>query len=137
MIFFGKDKKSAFEAKEMAQWIAFGPVIFQAARVLRNSGILTEIENSGTKGLTIAEVTEKVKLPLYGVRVLLESGLSMGLILINDKKYTLAKTGYFILHDPLTRTNMDFVHDVNYKGLFALDKSIESGRPVGRMDNHL
>jgi O-methyltransferase domain len=131
MNFFSKDKKSAFEAKETAQWIAFGPVIFQAARVLRNSGILTEIENSGTTGLAIAAITEKVNLPLYGVRVLLESGLSMGLILINDNKYTLAKTGYFILHDPLTRTNMDFVHDVNYKGLFDLDKSIETGKPVG------
>jgi len=131
MKFFSKDKKSAFEAKETAQWIAFGPVIFQAARVLRNSGILTEIENSGVAGLTIADITEKVNLPLYGVRVLLESGLSMGLILVNDKKYTLAKTGYFILHDPLTTTNMDFIHDVNYKGLFALDKSIETGKPAG------
>jgi O-methyltransferase domain len=131
MNFFSKDKKSAFEAKEAAQWIAFGPVIFQAARVLRNSGILKEIENSGTTGLTIAEITEKVNLPLYGVRVLLESGLSIGLVLINDKKYTLAKTGYFILHDPLTKVNMDFIHDVNYKGLFDLDKSIETGKAVG------
>ncbi|MEP6748896.1 MAG: class I SAM-dependent methyltransferase [Bacteroidota bacterium] len=131
MNFFSKDKKSAFEAKETAQWIAFGPVIFQAARTLRNSGILTEIENAGASGLAIAEITEKVNLPLYGVRVLLESGLSMGLILVNDKKYTLAKTGYFILHDPLTRVNMDFIHDVNYKGLFDLDKSIETGRPAG------
>ena len=131
MNFFSKDKKSAFEAKETAQWIAFGPVIFQAARTLRNSGILTAIENSGQKGITIAEIVETVKLPLYGVRVLLESGLSMGLILINDHAYTLAKTGHFILHDPLTITNMNFVHDVNYKGLFDLDKSIETGRPVG------
>lgn len=131
MNFFSKDKKSAFEAKETAQWIAFGPVIFQAARTLRNTGILTAIENSGTTGLTIGEITEKVKLPLYGVRVLLESGLSMGLVLINDHKYTLAKTGYFILHDPLTITNMNFIHDVNYKGLFDLDKSIETGKPVG------
>src|ERR1700712_2995105 len=131
MNFFSKEKKSAFEAKETAQWIAFGPVIFQAARTLRNSGILTEIENSGTKGLTIAEIVEKVKLPLYGVRVLLESGLSMGLVLINDHKYTLGKTGHFILHDPLTITNMNFIHDVNYKGLFDLDKSIETGKPVG------
>ena len=84
MNFFSKDKKSAFEAKETAQWIAFGPVIFQAARTLRNSGILTAIENSGQKGITIAEIVETVKLPLYGVRVLLESGLSMGLILINE-----------------------------------------------------
>ena len=33
MKFFTKDKKSAIEAKEMAQWIAFGPVVFQVARV--------------------------------------------------------------------------------------------------------
>ena len=131
MNFFSKDKKSAFEAKETAQWIAFGPVIFQAARTLRNTGILTVIENSGIKGLTIEEIVEKVKLPLYGVRVLLESGLSMGLVLVNDDVYTLAKTGYFILHDPLTITNMNFIHDVNYKGLFALDKSIETGKPEG------
>ena len=131
MKFFGKDKKSAFEAKEMAQWIAYGPVVFQAARVLRNSGILEVIEASSIKGLTIAEIVEKVKLPLYGVRVLLESGLSIGLILVNNKKYTLAKTGYFILHDPLTRINMDFVHDVCYNGMFYLDKSIETGKPEG------
>ncbi|MCW3093614.1 MAG: methyltransferase [Ferruginibacter sp.] len=131
MSFFTKDKKTAFEAKEAAQWIAFGPVIFQAARVLRNSGILSVIEESGSEGILLAEIVEKVKLPLYGVRVLLESGLSTGLVLVNDHKYTLAKTGHFILNDPLTKTNMDFVHDVCYKGLFALDKSIENGRAEG------
>lgn len=131
MNFFTKDKKSAFEAKEAAQWIAFGPVIFQSARVLRDSRILTVIEDSKNDGLTIAEIVEKVQLPLYGVRVLLESGLSIGLVLKNDHKYTLSKTGYFILHDPLTKVNMDFVHDVCYKGMFSLDKSIETGKPVG------
>jgi ubiquinone/menaquinone biosynthesis C-methylase UbiE len=131
MSFFSKDKMSAFEAKEAAQWIAFGPVIFQAARVIRNTGILKLVEESGSKGLTITEIAEQVKLPIYGVRVLLESGLSLDLVLVNDKKYTLGKTGYFILHDPLTKINMDFVHDVNYKGLFYLDESIKTGKPEG------
>ena len=131
MSFFSKNKKSAFEAKEAAQWIAFGPVIFQAARVLRNTGILKLIEETGTAGITIPEIAEKVKLPIYGVRVLLESGLGLNLVLVNDKKYTLGKTGYFILHDPLTKINMDFVQDVNYKGLFYLDESIQTGKPAG------
>ncbi len=130
-MFYSKDKRSAFEAKEMAQWIAFGPVIFQAARVLRNSGILAAVEASATTGLSVPELAEQVKLPRYGVRVLLESGLGMGLVLYNQGRYTLAKTGHFILHDPLTRVNMDFIHDVNYKGLFALDESIATERPVG------
>ena len=131
MNFFSKDKKSAFEAKEAAQWIAFGPVIFQSARVLRNSGILKLIQDSGSEGITIEAIAEQVKLSLYGVRVLLESGQGTGLVLVNDKKYTLGKTGYFILNDPLTITNMDFVHDVNYKGLFYLDESIETGKAAG------
>ena len=131
MNFFSKDKKSAFEAKETAQWIAFGPVIFQSARVLRNSGILKLIQDSGSVGITIEAIAEKVNLSVYGVRVLLESGLGTGLVLVNDKKYTLGKTGYFILNDPLTIANMDFVHDVNYKGLFHLQESIETGKAAG------
>jgi ubiquinone/menaquinone biosynthesis C-methylase UbiE len=131
MKFFSRDKKSAFEAIEAAQWIAFGPVIFQAARVLRNSGILKVIEDSGSKGLTNEEIAEKVKLSVYGVRVLLESGLGLGLVLVNDKKYTLGKTGHFILNDALTISNMDFVHDVNYQGFFHLEESIQTGKPVG------
>jgi len=131
MNFFSENKKSAFKAKEAAQWIAFGPAIFQAARVLRNSGILKVIEESGLTGLSIEEISEKVKLPIYGVRVLLESGLGLDLVLVNDKKYSLGKTGHFILNDQLTKTNMDFIHDVNYKGLFYLDESIKTGNPVG------
>lgn len=131
MKFFSKDKKSAFEAKEAAQWIAHGPVIFQVARVLRNTGILKLIEESGAEGITNEAISEKVKLSVYGVRVLLESGLGLGLVLVNEKKYTLGKTGHFILNDPLTNINMNFVQDVNYKGFFHLDESIETGKPAG------
>jgi ubiquinone/menaquinone biosynthesis C-methylase UbiE/predicted transcriptional regulator len=131
MDFFSKNNTSALEAKEIAQWIAFGPVIFQAARVLRNTGILEILENSNIEGIEITAIAEKVNLSVYGVRVLLESGLGMGLVILNDKKYTLGKTGHFILNDPLTIANMDFVNDVNYKGLFYLEESIKSGKPVG------
>ena len=131
MNFFSKDRQSAFDAKETAQWIAFGPVIFQAARVLRNTGILSAIDDSQSEGITLEAIAQKTKVSEYGVRVLLESALSTGMVLVNDKKYTLGKVGHFILHDPLTKVNMDFVHDVNYKGLFYLDKSIETGKPEG------
>src|SRR5580700_3570588 len=99
MNFFSKDNNTAFEAKEAAQWIAFGPVIFQVARALRNLGILQIIEDSGEAGITLEDISEKTKLSHYGVRVLLESGLSMGLVIINEHKYTIARTGHFILHD--------------------------------------
>ncbi len=131
MIVFDKEKKTAFQAKEAAQWIAFGPVIFQVARVLRNSGILKLVMESDQEGMTMSKIVEEAKLPVYGVRVLLESALSIGLVIEKDNKYYITKTGFFILTDPLTKTNMDFVHDVCYKGLFSLDKSIETGKPVG------
>ncbi|MGC4034523.1 MAG: methyltransferase [Chitinophagaceae bacterium] len=131
MEFFSKDKKSALDAKHMAQVIAFGPVIFQVAKVVRDTGILAVIEDSGSKGITLEEIVDKVKLPHYGVRVLLESSLGMSLVTINDEKYTLAKTGYFILHDPLTRVNMDFIQNVNYKGLFHLEEAIREQKPAG------
>jgi hypothetical protein len=131
MTFFETDNKTALEAKGLAQWIAFGPVIFQVSRVMRNTGILKSLLEKGSVGLTQEEICEKVKLPVYGVRVLLESALGIGLVILNDDKYTITKTGTYIQNDPLTNVNMDFVHDVCYKGLFALDKSIETGKPEG------
>ncbi|MFT3946250.1 MAG: class I SAM-dependent methyltransferase [Agriterribacter sp.] len=131
MEFYTKDTKTALEAKHLAQFIAFGPVVFQVAKVVRDNGILKAIEDSAGIGLTIEEIIEKTGVPRYGVRVLLESCLGIGLILLNDDRYTITKTGYFILHDPLTKVNMDFVHDVCYKGLFHLDKSIATGKPEG------
>ena len=131
MQFFSADTRTALESKGLAQFIAFGPVIFQVARVLRNSGILQEIENCGQKGLTLEAIAEKVQLPLYGVRVLLESGLGIGLVVFNNDTYKITKTGHFILHDALTNVNMNFIHDVNYKGLFHLEESIKTGKPEG------
>ncbi len=131
MKFFKKDNKTALEAKGLAQFIAFGPVVFQVAKVMRDKGILSVIEESASNGITLEEIRDRVQLSNYGVRVLLESSLGIGLVVENQGKYTLTRTGYFILHDPLTKVNMDFIHDVCYKGLFALDKSIETGKPEG------
>ena len=48
-----------------------------------------------------------------------------------DGKYFLTLTGYFILHDKITRVNMDFTHDVCYEGLFYLDEALKSMKPSG------
>jgi hypothetical protein len=131
MKFFTQDNKTALEAKGLAQWIAFGPVIFQVARVLRNSGILRILLEKGSTGLTQEDIRGQVKLPEYGVRILLESALGIGLVVLNENRYSITKTGTYIHNDPLTNVNMNFVHDICYKGLFALDKSIETGKPEG------
>jgi len=130
MNFFETDNLSALQAKEKAQWIAFAPSVFQATKVLRDSGILSLLDQH-TDGLTQQEVVAKLKLPNYGVRVLMEAGLGIGLLILNDGKYKLTKVAAFVLHDDLTRINMDFVHDVCYQGLFHLDGSIQNEKPEG------
>ena len=131
MNFFNKETKTAMQSIEYAQLIAHAPMVFQATRIMRDSGILSAIETSGVTGLTLEEVVAKVNLSHYAVRVLLESGLGIGLVIINDEKYTLTKTSYYILNDRMTNVNMNFVHDVCYKGLFHLDESLKSEKPEG------
>jgi ubiquinone/menaquinone biosynthesis C-methylase UbiE len=106
--------------------------VFQAARALRDRGILSAIEASES-GLTLEEVAGAVDLPIYGARVLLEAGLGIGLVTETepDRRYRLTKTALFLQHDPMTRANMDFTRDVNYQGIAYLDEAVATGRPAG------
>ncbi|MDF2449710.1 MAG: SAM-dependent methyltransferase [Bacteroidota bacterium] len=131
MNFFNKDTTSAFEAISNAQFIAFAPIVFQATKSLRDLGILAMVESSGEKGVTLAELYPKLNLTEYGVRVLLEAGLGIGLVIKNGDNYSITKTGLFILNDRMTRVNMDFTHDVCYQGMFTLSDSIKEGKPTG------
>jgi len=123
--------QNALEALERAQWIAFAPFVFQATAVLRDRGVLRAIEAAGRAGLTLAETAAAADLPLYGTRVLLEAGLGIGLVTEVDGRYYLTRTAEFVLHDPMTRANMDFTRDVNYLGLAHLDEAVATGKPAG------
>jgi hypothetical protein len=128
---YGSDNKSALQAKFDAQKIAFGPIMFQAARSLRDLGILELIRSRRNEGIPMEEIATELELSLYGVKVLLEAGLSMELVWTREGRYHLTKTGWHILRDPLTRVNMDFTHDVNYLGMYSLDDSVRRGKPTG------
>ena len=128
---FEKDTRNALQAREHAQWIAYGPSVFQAARALCETGILAEVERSAGAGLTLEEVAGRVALPLYGVRVLMEAGLGIGLLLERGHRYTSTKTAWFLLHDGMTRAHMDFMHDISYRGMYALETSVRNGKPEG------
>lgn len=123
--------RTALEAQALAQWIAFAPFVFQAARILRDSGLLAALEKSAPTGLTLAEARAKLGGTEYAARVLLEAGLGIGLVRLQDGRYLATKTAYFLLHDALTRANMDFTQDVNYLGLFHLEEALKTGKPAG------
>lgn len=123
---------SAREAQRQAEYIAWAPVIFQVSRLMVKYGILDLLRDS-LDGLTLAELKTKANLSEYALKILLEASLSAGTVLIDadTDRYTISKTGWFLLNDPATRANIDFNHDVNYRGLFHLDEALEQGKPAG------
>lgn len=98
---------------------------------MRDRGLLAGIEAAGEQGIDASELAEQVGMSLYGTRVLLDFGLDIGLVEQVDGRFSLAKTGYFVLNDDMTRVNMDFTRDVCYQALGALDQSIQDGKPRG------
>ena len=129
---YTSEQLTAREAQRQAEFIAWGAVVFQASRLMLKFGIL-EILRDSENGLTEAEVAEKARLSRYAVKCLLEASLSIGTVLIDPKtdRYTISKTGWFLLNDPATRVNIDFNHDVNYLGWFNLEEALKEGRPAG------
>jgi SAM-dependent methyltransferase len=128
---YGNDQKTALQAKFDAQKIAFGPIMFQAAKALRDLGILKLIRSHRGEGIEIGEIARELDLSVYGVKVLLEAGLSLELVWVEDGRFKLTKTGWHIMVDDLTRVNMDFTNDVTYLGMFSLIDSIKTGTPTG------
>lgn len=126
---FGSDKKSVIQSNLDAQKIAFAPIMFQAAKSLRNLGIL-EYLFKNERG-SIATIASALNLSVYGVKVLLEAGLSLEMVYLRDNEFLLTKTGYFILRDDATNVNMNFTQDVNYLAINHLEESIKNGKPEG------
>jgi SAM-dependent methyltransferase len=81
--------------------------------------------------MTLDEAAAGIDLPRYGIKVLLESGLGIGLFYRNDGRFALTKLGYCMLRDPMARINMDFMHEVCYRGMFNLDEAVQGGKPAG------
>ena len=135
--FYKDDSIDAVNAKFEAQKIAFAPLSFQAARALRNMGIMNAISNARKKGITISELSEKLGISLYGVKVLVEMGLGMGAIKLHpdteedDLRLKLGKIGFFLLADEMTQVNMDFSQDICYRGAENLEESIREDKPAG------
>ena len=145
---YTEEQLSAREAQRLAEYIAWGPVIFQVSRLMVKFGILEALRDS-LEGLTLQEIQQKIclggqsegqqetesktSLSEYALKILLEASLSAGTVLIDKAtdKFSLSKTGWFLLCDPATRVNIDFNHDVNYQGMFYLEEALKEGKPAG------
>lgn len=129
---YTKEQLSARDAQRQAEFIAWGPVVFQASRLMVKFGIFDLLRDSD-EGLTRQEIVKKTGLSDYAVKCLTEAALCIGTILVNTEtdRFTISKVGWFLLNDPATRINIDFNHDVNYEGWFRLEESLLNGKPEG------
>ena len=127
---YAKERLTALQAQRLAQEIAFGPIVFQVSRLMVKFGILKMLDDR-KEGMTMGEIAEAAKISLYGAKVLLESSLTIGTILMRDDRFFISKAGWFLLNNESVRVNMDFNHDVNYLGLFNLEEAILNGKPEG------
>ncbi len=122
---------SAVDAISLAQTIAFAPMLFQACWALRESGLLAQLDQAGSQGITLAQAAEACQLTPYAVGVLLDMGVSGQVVLQHEDRYRLGKVGHFLLHDAMTRVNMDFSQHVCYQGMGHLLEALRSGTPAG------
>ncbi len=129
------DTLSPLEARYAAQKLAFGPMMFQAARVLRSCGALEHLRTCGQTGASVEELAEAVGLTLYAVRTLTEAGLAAEMLLEDSGRFQLTRVGYLVLRDPMTGVNIDFVHDVCYRPMFHFEQALREARPAGLQEH--
>jgi len=127
---YTEEQLSAREAQRQAEFIAFGPIVFEVSRIMVKWGILDMLRDNQ---MTVDEIAKKTGISLYASKCLLEASLSIGTVLVDDTtgKFTISKTGWFLINDQATRVNIDFNHDVNYEGMFNLEEALREGSPAG------
>lgn len=128
---FFKDKEyHAFTALEKAHFLSFAPYAFQAAMLLRDYDVLTALQQN-IDGLSFDALANTAGISHYGLRVLLEAGIGIGLLYEENALYFITKTGVMFNTDAMVKVNANFMRDVCYEGAGKLKDSIEHGKPEG------
>jgi hypothetical protein len=118
------------EAMGEAHKIAFYPMIFQAVRSMIKFGVLPCL--CERKGGADRENLERVSgLSPYAVGLMLDPALLVGIVREREGSFFFFFLGRLLVEDKSVRASMDFMHDVCYQGVFALDRSLETKKPEG------
>ncbi len=122
---------TALQAKSEAQRIAFSAIAFEATVCLLRLGILKSVSEAGSDGASVSELAQELGLSEYGVKILLDMGLTSSLVWMNEDRYVLDKVGHFLLEDRMSQVNVNFAQDVCYEAMGHLMASIKNGTPEG------
>ena len=129
-ISYEQDRVPAEDAALEAQKIIFAPISFQVVRILLELDILKLACKSRKTGLTQSEIRNNTKCSEYGIKVLLEAALALGVFSKKDNRYYITRTGYALYANKINRVNMEVMEKL-YVGFSHLEKSIALGKPEG------
>jgi len=127
---YRRDKGIA-DALLEANRIAFGPLMFQAARSLLKRGVLAALHTLSRTSCGVDQLAHATGLTPYAIRLLVDAGTSLGLVSCDGSDYRLTKIGFIWLTDETVRVNADFVHDLCYQAFAHFDEAIATGHPAG------
>lgn len=128
---FTKDQLTAGEALNRAHFLAMAPFAFEAARILRDTGILAQLEDSNPTGCSTTDVAGKRGLSMNSAQAILEAALGTGLAFFENERFHLTMAGKYFLHDATVRVNTDFMRDVCLPGMQHLEESLKTEQPAG------
>lgn len=120
----------ALDAQRLAQFIAWGPIVFEVSYIMTKWGIFQLLADH-REGLSIDEVAQQKSITHYAAQVLLESSLTIGTVYLENGKFCIAKPGRFLIDDKMAISDMNFNQDVNYMGMFHLEEALKNGKPEG------
>lgn len=115
------------EALAEAQKLAFAPLAFQAVRAMLLNGMLEYV--AAHEPVMRSALASRYS--RYVADVLVESGVTSGVLQEQETGVSVSDVGYCLLNDPMTMANFNFVADVCYAGAEHLPEALAEGRPAG------
>ncbi len=122
---------TAVEAQRLAFLYAWGPAVFEVARILVKEKILATID-SQSDGMSAEQIAHYLNWSMTSTDALLEAALTTRILEKNEQnKYILTKIGWIMLHNDMIEVDMDFMQHVNYHNFHHLQQALATNQPVG------
>lgn len=122
---------TAVEAQRLAFLYAWGPAVFEVARILVKEKILANID-SQPDGLSAEQIAQDLNWSMTSTNALLEAALTTRILEKNEQnKYILTKIGWVMLNNNMIEVDIDFMQHVNYHNFHHLQQALATNQPVG------
>jgi O-methyltransferase domain len=133
---------STAEAKWLANYVSFAPMVFQVAHCMKKFGIFKMLMEN-PEGLELGTLSRSTGLSEYSTSVLVDAAMSSkfvdwaspgdrnGQAPMSQRKIVITNVGQFLENDKICHINLNFSKDVCYQGMDSLEQSLRTQSPTG------